>query len=183
MSLDTFTSVNAATAFNDSVPFDPFTRREPTTIALAHAARRLAYRPAAWRHAVRFSSESRTYTRIPLPAEDGYEAWLLAWLPGQSTGLHDHAGSSGAFVVVDGTLHEDTAEQDLDGRTTLRGRTLAAGDLRGFGPDHVHEVRNDSSEPAVSIHVYAPALSAMRRYALEGAHLVTLREDRVGVDW
>ena len=32
--------------------------------------------------------------------------WLLSWLPGQGTGLHDHGGSAGAFAVVRGTLHE-----------------------------------------------------------------------------
>ena len=152
-------------------------------IYLAHAVRRLAYRPADWRHAVRFNADERTYTRIPLPRENGYEAWLLTWLPGQGTGLHDHSGSAGAFIVVDGSLVEDTAEQDLDGRTTIQSRALHAGDVRPFGRDHVHEVRNESSLPAVSIHVYAPSLSAMNRYALENDRLVTLSHDIAGVDW
>src|SRR6478735_5375787 len=91
-------------------------------IYLAHAVRRLAYRPADWRHAVRSNADERTYTRIPLPRENGYEAWLLTWLPGQGTGLHDHAGSAGAFILLAGTLTEDTATQDYDGRTTLGSR-------------------------------------------------------------
>ena len=155
----------------------------PSRTHLAHAVRRLAYRPAAWRHAVTFDAVSRTYTRIPLPREEGYEAWLLTWLPGQGTGLHDHSGSAGAFVVVDGRLTEDTAEQDQDGRTTLRERVLDAGEVRPFGRDHVHEVRNESELPAVSIHIYAPSLSAMNRYSLEQGRLVTLRHDRAGIDW
>jgi len=152
-------------------------------IYLAHAVRRLAYRPGAWRNAVRFDAAERTYTRIPLPRENGYEAWLLTWLPGQGTGLHDHSGSAGAFIVVDGALTEDTAEQDTEGRTTLHSRVLHSGDVRPFGRDHVHEVRNESDLPAVSIHVYSPTLSAMNRYALENDRLVTLSHDVAGVDW
>ena len=154
-----------------------------SSIELAHAVRRIAFRPADWRHAVRFDTHERTYTRIPLPRENGYEAWLLTWLPGQDTGLHDHSGSAGAFMVVDGALTEHTAEQDLEGRTTLRERVLHVGDVRPFGRDHVHEVRNESSLPAVSIHVYAPTLSAMTRYSLENDRLVTLSHDVAGIDW
>ena len=152
-------------------------------IDLAHAVRRLAYRPADWRNAVRFDAETRTYTRIPLPRESGYEAWLLTWLPGQHTELHDHAGSAGAFIVVEGSLTEDHAEQDLDGRTTLRRRVLEAGDVRPFGRDHVHQVFNNGALPAVSIHVYSPTLSAMNKYALENDRLTTISHDRAGVDW
>lgn len=155
----------------------------PGRIDLAHAARRLAYRPADWRHAVRFDAVRRAYTRIPLRRESGYEAWLLTWLPGQGTGLHDHAGSAGAFAVVEGSLTEDTAEQDLDGRTTLRRRVLTEGDVRPFGRDHVHEVNNLGTLPAVSIHVYAPSLSAMTRYRLENDRLSTISRDRAGIDW
>ena len=39
---------------------------------------------------------------------DDYEAWLLTWLPGQSTGLHDHGGSAGAFTVLSGVVEEST---------------------------------------------------------------------------
>ena len=150
---------------------------------LAHAARHLAYRPASWRNAVRFDSQARTYTRIPLPEENGYEAWLLTWLPGQGTGLHDHAGSAGAFVVVDGVLTEHTAEQDLEGRTTLHSRARGTGEVRVFGTHHVHDVQNEHGAPAVSIHVYAPSLAAMNRYELTAGRLVTVRHDRAGIDW
>jgi predicted metal-dependent enzyme (double-stranded beta helix superfamily) len=165
----------------DHVQLDPPTAA--SRIYLAHAARRLAYRPNDWRHAVRFSPTERTYTRIPLPRENGFEAWLLTWLPGQGTTLHDHAGSSGAFIVIDGQLTEETAEQDLDGHTTLRERVLHDGDVRPFGRDHVHRVQNLGTEPAVSIHVYSPTLSAMTQYDLERGLLVTTARRRAGVDW
>ena len=42
-------------------------------------------------------------------ADEHHEAWLLTWLPGQGTDWHDHGGSAGAFVVVQGALVEGTA--------------------------------------------------------------------------
>ena len=43
---------------------------------------------------------------------------------------------------------------------------------RSFGSQHVHDVRNISAGPAISIHAYSPPLSAMRRYDLIGSGLV-----------
>ena len=38
--------------------------------------------------------------------------------------------------------------------------------MRAFGPDYVHDVRNDTVEPAVSVHAYSPPLTSMRRFEL-----------------
>src|SRR3712207_8332217 len=39
------------------------------------------------------------------------QVWLLSWLPGQGTGLHDHGGSAGALAVVRGTLSEAVGDR------------------------------------------------------------------------
>ena len=36
--------------------------------------------------------------------------------------------------------------------------------MRAFGAAHVHDVANLGRVPAISLHVYAPALQTMRRY-------------------
>jgi hypothetical protein len=68
--------------------------------------------------------------------------------------------------------------------TTTAGRGVAAGRHRSFGPHHVHEVSCAGPVPAVSIHVYAPALVSMRRFVLDddGRAVIVARE-RAGVDW
>jgi hypothetical protein len=55
---------------------------------LAAEVRRLTATPAEWVARVRLDSEGRWYERIHV--SDRYEAWLISWLPGQSTGFHDH---------------------------------------------------------------------------------------------
>jgi predicted metal-dependent enzyme (double-stranded beta helix superfamily) len=151
----------------------------PTPGHLSWLARRLAADEDLWCGAVRYDPQERHYARLVRTPE--YEAWLLTWLPGQSTGLHDHGGSAGAFAVVRGALHESTPCADGP-RTGLRGRRLALGDVRAFGPDHLHDVAPVDG-PAVSLHVYAPALSRMTRYALVDGTLVVTARERAGSDW
>lgn len=145
-----------------------------------HAARRLADNPGDWPVAPRFDPDRRWYQR--LPAGPGVEAWLLTWLPGQETDLHDHGGSAGAFVVVSGALTERTVTGP-DGSARLTGRVLSAGAARQFGEHHLHQIVNEGPEPAVSVHVYGPELTTMTRYRLHGGRLLVAAVDRAGAQW
>ncbi|WP_322779334.1 cysteine dioxygenase family protein [Frankia sp. Cas4] len=158
--------------------------RRPTDLALI--VRRLAAHRDNWTPLVRFDPIRRS--SMLLDATSDYQAWLLTWLPGQSTDLHDHGDSAGAFTVVTGVLTELTV---VPGRSEpLRPTALASptafatGQVRSFGPAHVHDISNTANAPAVSIHVYAPALEFIRRYALDPhAGLVEIGRERAGVDW
>jgi hypothetical protein len=112
----------------------------------------------------------------------GAQVWLLTWLPGQGTLLHDHGGSAGAFAVVRGVLTEDTVGGS-DGAVREVPTALAAGRLRPFGRHHVHRVTNRGMLPAVSVHAYTPALRSMSTYAVEGGVLQHTGTERAGVDW
>jgi predicted metal-dependent enzyme (double-stranded beta helix superfamily) len=126
---------------------------------LAEIVRAVAQRPETWVGLVRFQSDRRWYQRVVLAEE--HEIWLLSWLPGQHTGFHDHGDSAGAFAVAGGELLERAAP---GGRPEPSGRVLSAGGVRSFGAAYVHDVRNDSALPAISIHAYSPPLKTMRRY-------------------
>lgn len=149
-------------------------------------ARRVAERTDLWRPHVRFAHDNRWSVRVAVTS--AYEAWLLTWLPGQSTGLHDHGGSAGAFTVVEGALEESTlAPAYAPGQVrpaALVHRTLPAGRVRAFGADYVHDITNTGRVPAVSLHVYAPVLETMRRFVLDdhGRPQVVARE-AAGSDW
>ncbi len=135
---------------------------------LAEEVRRIAGRPAEWVSRVRLDPEGRWYEQIHV--NDRYELWLISWLPGQSTGFHDHGGANGAFSVVWGALDECVAARSATEATV---RPVTQGVVRAFGPHYIHDVRNTSKDfVAVSVHAYSPPLSAMTRYDLTPGGLV-----------
>jgi hypothetical protein len=147
--------------------------------ALAAQVRRLTATPAEWVTRVRLDPEGRWYEQIH--AGDAYELWLISWLPGQSTGFHDHGGANGAFGVVWGELEEHVAARGT-AASTFAG-PVRAGKVRSFGPDYVHDVRNScAGTVAVSMHAYSPPLSAMTRYDLTPGGLVARHTEGTG-DW
>ncbi len=94
------------------------------------------------------------------------QVWLLSWPVGAGTGWHDHRGSLGAHLLVEGALTERSwfggvHEQPL------------GHDGRDFGTSHVHEVVNLGDRPALSLHANAPA-RGINRYALRDGRLEPL---------
>jgi rhodanese-related sulfurtransferase len=115
-----------------------------------------------WMDQVRLCAERRWYERLYRGSD--YDIWLISWLPGQSTGFHDHGASSGALIVATGILEER--------RPGERASVIHPGNPLAFGPDYTHDVRNVSLAPAISIHAYSPPLDEMNQYELNGARLV-----------
>jgi predicted metal-dependent enzyme (double-stranded beta helix superfamily) len=148
-------------------------------------AARYAAAPEQWPVAPRYNPVDRWYHRLAVA--DDHEVWLLTWLPGQGTDLHDHGGSTGAFLVFGGTLTEETVTTEegatRGGPARVTARELGEGAGRRFGPHHIHRVTNRSARPAASIHVYGPALTTMTRYRLTAAGLEVRTVEAVGVQW
>ncbi len=142
-----------------------------STQQLAETARTLAARPGEWISRVRLNADGRWYEQIH--AGDGYDVWLITWLPGQSTGFHDHGGSAGAFALAWGVLEEHRLDTSV---------VIGAGQAREIEPDIVHDVRNNSAAPAVSVHAYSPPLAGMTRYDITGDGLVAGRRES-SRDW
>jgi rhodanese-related sulfurtransferase/mannose-6-phosphate isomerase-like protein (cupin superfamily) len=131
-----------------------------------------------WMDKVRLRAEGRWYERLYHGPD--YDIWVISWLPGQSTGFHDHGASSGAFVVATGILEEHSADE--------RTRVIHPGEPRAFDPDYTHDVRNVSLAPAISIHAYSPPLTEMNEYELDGSRLVpreraSLRRETINEEW
>ncbi|CAN3980935.1 cysteine dioxygenase family protein [Kitasatospora purpeofusca] len=130
----------------------------PTTVAeYARLVREIAADRDRWEPLVQYDALTRWYAR--LETGPGYEVWLLSWLPGQSSGFHDHGTSSGVMTVVRGELVERSLTH-----TGEDSRDLRPGGRRVFSPGYLHEVVNASLEPAVSIHLYTPGLTEMNQY-------------------
>ena len=123
----------------------------------------------------------RWFTRMY--GDDELDIWLISWVPGRATELHDHGGSLGALTVLSGSLNE--FRWDGGG---LRRRRLDAGDQAGFPLGWVHDVvwaPRPVPEPAaiakpvrptLSVHAYSPPLTAMSYYEITDRN--TLRRQR-----
>ena len=133
-------------------------------VDLAEVAQELADSPEIWWPKVRRDCGDRWY--VPLLQDDVFEAWLLGWPVGGGIELHDHGRSSGALIVVEGTLVETYIGSYAWVRpgARIRHRRLPQGALVPFGPDHIHDVVNGGGRPALSIHTYSPRLCSMTFY-------------------
>ena len=132
--------------------------RDLTRRELRGAVARLALRPDVWSPLIRHDPDARFYEEIF--RDEHLSAWLICWMPGQETELHDHAGSAGAVSVVSGSL----LEQRLMPHGNLVGNLCSHGEVFDFGPSVVHRVRHHGIAPATSLHAYSPPLDGMAAY-------------------
>ncbi len=137
---------------------DPPATPHTGTDALRRLVLKVAAQPARWRDLVAYRQTERYWVRLNSPAD--IDIWLLTRLPSQGTELHDHGDSAAAFVVVGGTLTEARVRDGRDVHDTR----LHVGHAQTVERGVVHDVRNTSSEPAVSIHAYSPRLTSMTFY-------------------
>ena len=125
---------------------------------------------------VDLDSPERTWRRLDATAH--LEIWLVSWPVDTATGWHDHLESEGAFLTVRGTLVERSWS-----RSTVQEQLLGEGEGRSFGRHHVHDVANVGDRPALSVHVYSPALRGMTRYALQDGTLRATAVEKAGEQW
>lgn len=117
-------------------------------------------------HALTFDRER--YTRTLLAADAHAEVFLLGWLPGQASAVHDHGSSQGAALVLAGEAQEETFEV-VDGRARLASKaTLRRGSATLERRDGVHRVQNAGTNLLVTLHAYAPRLTEYATYDVEG---------------
>lgn len=115
---------------------------------------------------------------VRLHGDDEVDIWLISWVPGHRTELHDHGGSLGALTLLSGSLDEFR----WDGQR-LRRRRIEAGDQAAFPLGWVHDVLwappaavAAPADPTLSVHAYSPPLTVMSYYEVTGQH--TLRRKR-----
>jgi mannose-6-phosphate isomerase-like protein (cupin superfamily) len=128
--------------------------------SLTALVRAAADDPAMWRPRLRLPTVAdRWWTR--LASDDRVDLWLLSWLPGHTTDLHDHGGSAAAFTVVEGLL----SERRLEGPRGHADYERRPGSVIWLGPSVIHDVSGAGDTPTVSIHAYSPPLREMNYYA------------------
>ncbi|BBY56756.1 cysteine dioxygenase family protein [Mycobacterium koreense] len=124
-------------------------------------------------------TDARWFTR--LHSDGDLDVWLISWVRGHATELHDHADSVGALTVLSGTLAEYRWDRDR-----LKHRRLRAGDQAAFPQGWVHDVvwapdasaPDPTPAPTLSVHAYSPPLTTMSYYEVAGRQLQRTRTER-----
>ncbi|HEY5334832.1 MAG TPA: cysteine dioxygenase family protein [Mycobacteriales bacterium] len=136
--------------------------RELDHAELVDLAASIAACPELWTQHVAFDDANRHF--VSLHRDAHVDVWVLCWTPQNDTGWHDHDISSGAVAVVRGAL----VEHNLAVGTPSLSTDVRAGQVFGFGPDHIH--RLVGKDPgSVSIHAYSPPLWRMGQYAVSAS--------------
>lgn len=144
----------------------------PTQRQLDALLRRLELEPEELRPHLRF--KPNTYTRHRVFRSDLCEMLVLCWLPGHSTAIHDHNGSYGAILICEGEMEEEIFALNGVGKLefeTAHRRT--AGEVTGTDVPDIHRIGNSaaSTDPMITIHVYAPPLRVINTYQLGSAQV------------
>lgn len=92
------------------------------------------------------------YTRNLIFRDNFLDCYLLCWLPGQATPYHYHPSRGCIYRILEGELVEI--------RNINNGiMTTLTRDMCGYIDNEKggHIIKNESNQPAVSLHFYAPA--------------------------
>lgn len=133
-------------------------------LELAGLVEDLANDPRSWRHLIR--RVPNRYWSTCLLRDQGVSAWLVGWPAKMGTGLHTHGPAATALAVVRGGLTHVLASRSGE----ILGEPLASGTLLTVEPRALHGIRNQSLEPAVSIHAYSPPVDRVTDCRRSKAH-------------
>jgi cysteine dioxygenase len=112
------------------------------------------YRGQDWRERVSFDGDR--YQRVVLFSRESYDIYLLCWLKGQASPIHDHPDNGCLLRVMEGQLDEQQFRVEPgDGLSPLGGGRLAAGDLSYLERQSVVH-RIEALTDTVSLHIYSP---------------------------
>lgn len=95
----------------------------------------------------------------------GHELWLLSWVPGQITPIHDHGGAVTVTTVLSGAVLEErfarVREREVRPLWTMVRRP---GDLDPIEASAIHRVR--PLTPTVTLHLHVPTCLEGQVYQL-----------------
>jgi cysteine dioxygenase len=111
--------------------------------------------------------EGKTYTRNLIFKCPDFELMSLCWGPGHETPIHDHSGSYGTMIVMDGclhevlykALHETKCLSQIRETEAISGTATSIHDGIGY-----HKILNRSHKRAVTLHLYAKPIESFYVY-------------------
>ena len=132
-----------------------------SAVELEQIAIAIRDRPDLWEPLLVVDPHRRRY-RL-LYEDERTDIWVLCWMPGQSTGFHDHDVSSVGIAIAQGMI----VERQLQLPTGATALELRLGASRQGPAGYIHSVAHGEGIPAVSIHCYSPPLMKVGQYRVD----------------
>lgn len=114
----------------------------------------------------------RAYARNTIARSEHFELLALCWNSRQITPVHDHAGTSCAFKVIQGVGTEIRYRKcDAGVVCPVESITMPPGYVCAAADDDIHQVANLQSPGVelITLHIYTPPIRQMHTYELAGA--------------
>ncbi len=114
--------------------------------------------------------EKDEYQRNLIKETQWYELVCLCWGNGQRTPIHDHEGSSCAFLVVAGDATETRFEHTPSGLVIpVSTQVRHPGFVCASSEADIHQVANTQPEgrDLITLHIYSPQLRHFNVYSLD----------------
>lgn len=121
----------------------------------------------------------RKYARNLIARSSFAELLMLCWRSGQRTPIHDHGGSIGVVLLIEGllteTMYERTPEGHVRPYNTYR---WGPGGVTGADVPDIHQLLNlqPAGRDMVTLHCYAPPLSVLNTYSPRNSRVRHWRE-------
>lgn len=143
-------------AFQDQIPLDDLQQQlADTTITPADVQDKIIFR-------------SERYQRNLVQVGPQYYALIMCWQSGQQSPIHDHRAASCGVKVLQGTATEIRFQRTASGRLTAADTScFTTGAVCGSFDADIHQIRNETAENLVTLHVYSPFLNNVHIYSLE----------------
>jgi cysteine dioxygenase len=121
----------------------------------------------------------RKYARNLIARSSFAELLMLCWHSGQRTPIHDHGGSFGVVLLVEGLLTETMYERMPEGHVRpYNTYKWNPGAVTGADVPDIHQLLNlqQAGRDMVTLHCYAPPLSVLNTFSPRSSRVRRWRE-------
>ncbi len=117
-------------------------------------------------------NDGEPYSRSILRVDDKVEIMLARWRPGHGCAPHDHGGSGGIVIPVEGMFQERRFHWDGPELVVGEATTHQEDAAIHIAPEVIHDMTAEAG--GLTLHLYSPPPASMRVFDLEKAEALEL---------
>jgi len=118
------------------------------------------YKEEDWKSYITECEEN--YIKKLVFRNEDYELFVVSWMPGKGSTIHDHSKNGCLFKILRGELIEERYSNEIK----LENSTLFNGNDIGYieNEEGLHRMLNKTDEIVVSLHLYSPPNYKIKSY-------------------